>query len=445
MSKLHFCRKINIDSLFLLGMLCITFDSFPFYKYGLGSAKPLSIVPLILFLILKIISIVKRLKIDKGICIVLTMGILIVLQSIFCGLFIYNDDTGYSETMNIFFTFFVSILSFVLYMNDADNLKIKRMLKYIFMSFKISLFFGIIEIIYFYILDSELLKNFITLFVRDDVFLDVQYVQFNYGERGNTGVMLGILFPVVLFLLKKIGYSFSRGDKIFIIIIYAVSVLTFSINYFIIMLTLLISGIVILDFKNKNRKLLVLFLMVACFILISIVLSSESFLIYSSNSNSRILRILRDTNYIYSDGSIQTRLGQAQVCLKGFMKKPFSGYGWGYFIYAMRDNYNEISSTLKSYELSIQASLDSLQTYGFLFSVLVEGGTLGILFAISLFSRFKKTEKELWPFIIVFILECLQNVFVYWISMLVIYCLLTDKTINNIVIKNRDKEEKNDT
>lgn len=55
-------RHLHYTSLFYIGVLLITFDGFPFPKYGLGSAKSLSLIPMGIFLIFNLKNVLVALK-----------------------------------------------------------------------------------------------------------------------------------------------------------------------------------------------------------------------------------------------------------------------------------------------------------------------------------------------------------------------------------------------
>lgn len=424
---------ITVDIFFYIGMLLITFDSFPFSRYGLGSGKPLSVVPLIVYIVLKLlIEYRNNLKFRVNTIVIMFIGILILLDSLCQGLFVYDDLSGFLRAINMFAVFYITFLGFELFIKNANRKAIYKMFLYIYKSFSIALFFGIIEIVYFYIIKADFLKEFVLLFVRDDVYLSLSKLQFNFGEAGNTSVMIGILFPLTLTCLKKMGYSFKTKDKLKIGLIILLSIFSLSLNYLIISMILIMGYMFIRDNKYKKTKIVgILFLIIICLVL-GIIINSGWFYTIASKSNLRLLPMLVDRNKIFQDGSIQTRLGSSQISLYSFINKPIFGYGWGYYTYAFRENFEKVNNLFKSWELIGDLKFDDLQNFGFIFSLLSEAGVLGISFLMALMNRIKNAPQIFKPFIIVIIVEMFQNVFVYWISLIVAFCICTSISIKNI-------------
>ena len=423
-------NMITIDIFFYMGMLLITFDSFPFARYGLGSGKPLSIIPLIIYIVIKTADTYKKkIVVNLNTFLIISLGVLILVDSLCKGVLIYDDLSGFSRAFNMFAAFFVTFWGMELFSQKADRNAILKMFTYIYKSFTIALFFGVLEFVYFYIAKIEIIKEFILLFVRDDIYLSVSKLQFNFGEAGNTGVMLGILFPLTLLCLKRLDYKFTKKDFLKIGSIYFLSIFSLSLNYLIIILLLAIGKILIGNQKYKKIKVgLISLLIISCIIFIGVI-SSDWFRTMAVNSDSRLLPMLADYTKISQDGSIQTRLGSTQISLHSFIRKPFLGYGWGYYAYAFRENFDCVNTLFKSWELIGDLKYDDLQNFGFIFSILSEAGILGICFFISLIEKKKKCPQYLKPFIAVIIVEMLQNVFIYWISLIVAFYICTSSSI----------------
>lgn len=435
--------KFNVDTFFYCGMLLITFDSFPFSRYGLGSNKSLSIIPLMLYIVLKTIQKKNNIiKISINNLMLIFSGSLLLIDSAFQGFTKYKNMAGFSRAVNMFAVFYITIFSFEIFIKNATKYSVIKMFKCIFKSFTISLFFGVLELIYFYIVKLQIIHDFILLFVRDQMYLDVRRLQFNFGEAGNTGVMIGILFPLTIIALKKLGYNFKKREYLKIGLILIISIFSAALNYLTIICILIISYIILGNGKNQKLHITIIIIFLISLFIINQILKSNWFLQYSLSSNSRILSILVNFNNIYKDSSIQTRLGFFQISINSFLKKPITGYGLGYYTYAFRENFNTVNPLLKTWEMIEDLKRTDLQDLGIIFSAISEGGVIGIFFMITLFSCFKNTPKFWKPFIIAIIVEMLQNIFIYWISLIIAFCIITNPKIKKMLNNNLTSSNK---
>lgn len=97
-------KGINtFNSLMYLAMFLITFTIFPFYKYGLGSGKSLSFIPLILYITLNVFK--GRLFVAKKFLIEIFMIGIILLLSFFLGVLRYNSILGFSFSLSMWMSY----------------------------------------------------------------------------------------------------------------------------------------------------------------------------------------------------------------------------------------------------------------------------------------------------------------------------------------------------
>ena len=428
LGKIH----LNADFFFYAGLFLITFDAFPFDKYGLGSGKPLSIIPFLMYFIIKCFSLRSLAPSRKDICLWFCVFTLLFMSGIY-GIF-YGDMSGFSRAVSMFAVFVITVTSFNFFISGADSNKIIKMCQTVLKSFDIALFFGVLEIIHFYIYPINIVPEFIECFVRDDVFLDVKKLQFNFGEAGNCAIMLGILLPIILYLLNRHEYKIKKIEKIKIFFIYAISIFSFSINYLLIMTFFLVFGGIFYLCERQRRRANTITAGILLAVLCILFLRSPFFEKAVSDSNLRAINMLTDLRYVsLIDPSTQTRIGQMQIGIESFTSRPLTGYGWGYYNVAFRENYDKLNYLLDNNELREYYYSKDLQTHGFIFSAMAEGGIIGIFFILLILSRikFRNSDFLFKAIVVLFVIELLQCIFLYWISLIIPYCILSSKEIGD--------------
>ena len=427
---------------FYLALLLLTFDGFPYYKFGLGSTKALSILPLLAVLFLNVYKIIKRKYKVKEVVEILLISTLLGI-SYFQGKYVYYDMSEFSASISMFAVYFITIFVFKIFFDFADKKEILFLLKCIYRSFDISLIYGILELVYFYVIDSDNLYNILNLFMRDDLYLLGKRLQFNFSEPGCVGVMIICIYIPTLYMLKKLGYKFSKIAKVKIAILFILTLFTKSVTYYSMMMLLLI---LLFFYNSKSTVKKIIVSILGIFFLIGgyLVINSDAFITYSRTSSSRFVKILADPNYLNEDTSGQVRVTLWKLSLYGWNDKPLTGYGWGYFKYALRANYDKLDSKSASNpEMEKKLSLDNQQTYSIYSTCLVEGGVLGVIWLIIvLWPCIKNTRGTLKVFLILLLVSFMQIIFVYNVSTIVILQIYSNKKLTDFIERKLDNNEK---
>lgn len=436
---------INLNAKFLmyLSLLLITFDGFPFYKFGFGSTKALSIIPIILFIIINIPNLFK-IKLTKKEVIEIILIIAILGISFSMGKYEYRDISEFKASINMFLVYIITIWSLKLFFIKIDKTSLLNAFKCIYMSFSISLFFGILQFIYFYVSKNQIIYEFLTFFLRDTMYLSGGRLQFNFSEPGTTALMLVCLFIPTIYIMYKLGYKFTKLDKLNIILIFLLSFLTKSITYYMFLCIIVI--LYFLYFKRPRIKSILMMLFIVLVIFLgNFYINSDGFINYSRNSSNRFIRMIGDTSYSNKDNSTQVRTGLWKLSIYGWMNKPINGYGWGYFKYALRNNYYKLDSVIaNNSEMLGKLSKDNQQTYSIYSTVLVEGGALGVIWLIVvLIPCFKYTRNRLRLFLYILLLLFLQLIFIYNIVAIFLLQIYSNKKIIKLIVGEEECYEKN--
>lgn len=423
-------KRHSYDELMYLAMGLITFTTFPLQKYGLGSSKNLAIFPIILYVIINIFS--RTTRIDKSFRNELLIIFALLISSLLQGMFIYNDLRGFGFACNMWLSYCFTFISLYFFIQDADNKKITKFLKSIFLSFKIAFIFGLIELVYFYILKINFLSSFVQLFVRDSMYLNNGRVQFNFGEPSESLQIIGLLFPVIYILSKK-NYTFQLFDKITIIGLIILSIFfTKSVSF--------IAGIgifsLVLIFNKIKKKKIVIGILITIAILLStiIIVQLNNIYEYANENNIRALKLITNPeDSLSEDFSSATRIGLWVLAIKIFIDSPIIGCGNGYFGYNFAQYLDTLDPIFITQEMINKCSDIQQQTYSIISTMLCEGGFIGILWLILFFRRidFKNKYNQLFAPILLVIL--IQNMYIYMPLICVIYFMLTNPKIQSYI------------
>jgi hypothetical protein len=424
---------VRFKFLIYISFILITFDSFPFYKYGLGSAKPLSILPIIVFFFFNIDKIVKT-KYSVREYIEIFIVTLLLTISFSKGKFTYNDMSEFKASCSMFIVYLTSVLSFKLYFKGISKEELIKGLRYIFKSFNISIFFAILEIIYFYAGKSETLFKVFQIFLRDTMYVAGGRVQLNFGEPSSAAFMIfGLLVPVIL-MLKKLGYEFKMIEKIKVVSIFAICILVKSNTFYLIGIVTLVGYYAVKGSKSIKK-------MVSLTIVIGIIFGSYIYInnkYENSNSSNRFINMIVQKNNLENDSSYQVRKALIDTSIYTWRDNPVIGSGWGYFKYGYRENFYKINDLYKTnWELQRKLSADNLQSYSIYTTALSEGGVLGVFWLILIFtSAFKNCKKNsiLLVAFLVFCVMSVQSIYIYQVNMIFIMELIKSKRIRELII-----------
>lgn len=413
----------NRKTFFFLGILLLTFDNFPFGRYGLGNNHCLSFYPMILYILLNIKYVFRALQSADKCEIVMIFGLL--GMSLWSGMFRFHDLEQCGHAVNMWISYFIALFSFRIFIFTANRKDVFLMFKLINVSFTISLMFGLLEFVFFYVVHLEFIKSFLCLFLRDDVFFDVMRIQFNFQEAGTTGFMLLCLYLPSLITYCKMGHKLNKMDRIKLIGFIFLSLFSFSNTFFLTSFALLIFYVLNKLSVRKNIKNIILI----CLILLSCLPFIVSQL--KTYNNGRLYdTITSPLETMQREGSFGTRGGLWVVSLYAAKDYPLTGYGWGYFSYALKNHLGSIV-TISSEELFDKVFVKNQDTYSLYTTALVEGGILGVIWLIFLvYTRYKCVRKSMRPFYFTYLFSLLQIIPIYVPCYMYILYLMSDRKIN---------------
>ena len=430
------------DRLFYLACLLITFNIFPFERYGMGASKSLSVIPAILYTIQGFFQ--QRLCIPKYFNKQIYCLILLLSISFFISIFRYNDLSGFRTAIGIWGSYFIIMSSFFIFLSEADDDDIYNMLRCVLYSFRFSFFFGILEAIYFNVVANDAIKQFIMLFVRDGMYLNGQRLQLNFGEPSDAGGLLpGLLFPVII-ALKNIGYNFKIIDKI-VICGNIILVILFSQSTSFVVVSLF-TIIVFYDNKLSKNKL---YKFLKYSIIMSIVLFGGATIIFMLQSLDvteggigRFISLISDPeNALSNDQSSATRFGLWVASFDIYKDNIIFGTGLGNFGYEFKNHFDNLDPLLQTPEMYAKTKTVTHQTYSIFSTAFVEGGLLGIFWLFLFLKRLFSWCKDVRPYAMVFIIIAFQNMVVYSFTFCFIYVMLTEESIYKSLISRDDLYE----
>ena len=152
----------NRKTFFFLGILLLTFDNFPFGRYGLGNNHCLSFYPMILYILLNIKYVFRALQSADKCEIVMILGLL--GMSLWSGMFRFYDLEQFGHAVNMWISYFIALFSFRIFIFTANRKDVFLMFKLINVSFTISLMFGLLEFVFFMLFIWNLLNHFSVYF-----------------------------------------------------------------------------------------------------------------------------------------------------------------------------------------------------------------------------------------------------------------------------------------
>lgn len=414
------------DRLFYLACLLITFNIFPFERYGLGASKSLSVIPALLYTFQGLFQ--KRLSIpryfNKQICCL----IFLLFVSFFISIFRYNDFSGFRTAIGVWGSYLIIMSSFFIFLSNSNDEDIYNVFRCILYSFRFSFFFGILEAIYFNVLANDTIKQFVMLFVRDGAYFECQRLQLNFGEPSDAGMLLpGLLFPVII-ALKNMGYKFQVIDK-FVICGNVILVMLFSQSTSFVVVSLFA---IIMFYDNKLSKNMV-YKILKYSIIISIISGGVTIIYYiqalelTEGGIGRFINLVSNPeNALSKDQSSATRFGLWVISLDIFKDNIIFGTGLGNFGYEYKFYFDNLDPFLQTPEMYEKTKAMTHQTYSILSTAFVEGGILGILWLYFFLKRIFTRCKEARPFAWIFILISFQNMVVYSFTSCFIYMMISE-------------------
>lgn len=139
---------------------------------------------------------------------------------------------------------------------------------------------------------------------------------------------------------------------------------------------------------------------------------------------------------IEKENSAGTRAGLWFVSVEAMKDYPLTGYGWGYFWYAFRNNFYKIGVNINSTEFAGILFSKSYQSYSIYSTAIVEGGLVGTIWLLLfLYTRYRETEGFYKPFYFGYLFLLTQIIPIYSVTYMFVLFILTDKRINQFVLK----------
>ena len=221
------------------------------------------------------------------------------------------------------------------------------------------------------------------------------------------------------------GHKLNKMDRIKLIGFIFLSLFSFSNTFFLTSFALLIFYVLNKLSVRKNIKNIILI----CLILLSCLPFIVSQL--KTYNNGRLYdTITSPLETMQREGSFGTRGGLWVVSLDAAKDYPLTGYGWGYFSYALKNHLGSIV-TISSEELFDKVFVKNQDTYSLYTTALVEGGILGVIWLIFLvYTRYKCVRKSMRPFYFTYLFSLLQIIPIYVPCYMYILYLMSDRKIN---------------
>lgn len=139
---------------------------------------------------------------------------------------------------------------------------------------------------------------------------------------------------------------------------------------------------------------------------------------------------------IEKENSAGTRAGLWFVSVEAMKDYPLTGYGWGYFWYAFKNNFYKIGVNINSTEFADILFSKSYQSYSIYSTAIVEGGLVGTIWLLLfLYTRYRETEGFYKPFYFGYLFLLTQIIPIYSVTYMFVLFILTDKRINQFVLK----------
>lgn len=423
-------KRQSYDELMYLAMILITFTTFPLQKYGLGASKGISIFPMLLYSLLNIFS--GSIKINKSFRNELIVITAILFSSFIYGTFIYHDLRGFGFASSMWLSYIIIFFSLYIFVQNANEEKFYKFFKSIILSFKISFIFGVLEMIYFYIAHINAISEFIQLFVRDNMYLNNQRVQFNFGEPSESIQIIGLLFPVI-YILKKKNYKFSYSDRISFIGLIILSAIFSKSNSFIIGLSII--GFIFFLNKQKSKKTIIFLgggiLLISIYIL---TIYSNDIYTYANANEIRLLKLMSSPEESLSgDFSSATRLGLWILAIDVFTHNPFFGCGYGYFGYNFNTYIENLDPIFMTEEMIGKIGNIQQQTYSIFSSILCEAGIIGAIWLLIFLKRINFRNQINQLYIPILLLILIQNMYIYMPLLCTTYFILTNSKVQKYI------------
>lgn len=414
--------------LFYLGMILITFNIFPFQYYGLGASKALSMIPLILYDIQKLLE--KKYSLPPSFILEIVIIIILILVSSFIGVFVLNSLDGTSTAISMWGSYIIIFLAFNSFISQADGNDVKLMLECIFFSFKISFVFGVLEVLNFTIIRNDIIVKIIRLFVRDDLYLSQGRLQFNFGEPGDAGAIIVILLIPVVYFLKKKNYKFSLFEIFTITGIFLMEGFFAQSGSYASLLIVFFITIVVVKLGELKKKIVYFIPLALTISVILFFVSQIDWAAIATENNVRLLKLATEKSDAFADdNSSGVRIGMWVVSFEVWKNHYLLGTGVGNFGYFFNEGIQALDAVYFNSEMVGKTDMNLQQTYSIVSTAFVEGGVLGCVWLFIFLRKLQWRNKTMEYYIPSFLVSLLQNMVIYQPVFCLVYFMLSNKKI----------------
>lgn len=406
-NKLKENKKLSSDIFFLIGLFLLPFENFFFApSNGWATVTPLLFAAYIALNLGKVLNV----KANKD-C--LYFSIIVVLMNL-----IAYARLGYNITniINSLISLGLGFTSyFAMYIYYKKNNSVEKIAKIAFVAYAITLLIGLIEFLTVKFDVQTLYSFFQFVFKRN--YLKYDRVQFFFTEPSFVGMhVFGVLLPI--FLLSK------KKNILALMILYVLIAVLSKSGVRILLDTTVVAGIFILYYILKNKKFLLLILLVAFL---------AGVFAFAYKTNYRVKQIV--DKGLSGDGSLATRYFRIQASVYGYIDdfpNVLWGYGMGNSLIPLKKGYDKAYLTYDCWymkevnELGDPNFNDDSVSYCLYIRMISEFGLIIFCFlAFYLLKRFKNsTFKYKWPllFTILYLYTQFESYAFYsmWILILIL-------------------------
>ncbi|MEK4062786.1 MULTISPECIES: O-antigen ligase family protein [unclassified Paenibacillus] len=394
-----------MNAFIYLAFALLPLDNFP-YMFG-GAYKPVSLIFIVLYCVLKI-PVLIRMKFQRKEIWIFIVLVSAVLISAILGLQNNYSFAGLQDAVVSLAAGIIIYLSFRIYVHSSEYRKdsFLTLFRWMFRGYWLAVIIGLLQLVYMYAFHSGALSSVIGFFVQRDSYVTAGRLHFTFSEPSYIGLHTNLLlFPAYL-ILKKYNYL-TKSDKVLLWIFIPLSLLSLSIRYY---LDLLFFVVVYVIVTSKPEKFLMLFMkfmmyLAAAAVLLNIVFVNNLFQL-KSDHYYRILHIYEDPASITEDNSFSIRSTYSSLGFRSFLDKPWFGYGMGNYYYGFMHNLDHIpADTLEENEELRDAKYNlTLPQYNMYTRLLSEFGLLGIMLILLLLSLVRLSHKGNFPKLMVVLL-----------------------------------------
>lgn len=417
-----------------LACITITFDSFPFNIYGLGSPKPLYLVFLTLFFMINILKVFKiKVKLTDNIAFyILFVSWLITLVK---AKYYYANYNPLLTFTNLIIGFIIVYLSILIVINFGNIKVYEKIKKYIIIGYVIALIVGIMQFITIH-LNTNIFNNIYPYILRDLQYVNQGRIHFTFGEPSYIG---GNIFLILIPLYKYISNKNKKLYIMFVAFIYILGISSFSMQ--LLLDTFIFVVFLLLFHKRISMLKKMLVFIISIFILFSLnklFIQDNYFKIDNVFYRRLVSNVKEYTNFFkndkkINDQSLEVRITLAKTALKGIEDNPILGSGLGYFGESYKKNINDVYPYWQSsFELVKFYNKEYSYSYIFYFNIVNEAGILGVVFLIMFFWPILVNKKN--PYVIMSLYFLIQaNLFGN-------ICIILMITVNKYIKRGRENE-----